>query len=199
MSKAWVVALTISLLILAGCGLNATRNILPVAEPEATFLPRTKGIASTKDKVSIAVVPLQAVKEVDGFGILIANESTNWISLLKEECMLVQGGEVRKPLTRAQISSRLGGSYRESLPKELNMDIFEWRRSINLRDSRSRELKIMDEDEKISIMGGTKETIYLYFRTQGDMAPMQLLLPNIYNESKGIRTRFSFKFTVEKT
>ena len=200
MSRSWVIPLVTLLVILAGCGLNATRTILPVAGPEMVFLPRTKGIAANKDNISVVVVPLPDVKEVDGFGVLIVNETTHWISLEKKDCILIQGGEVKQPMSKTQVSARLGGSYKASMPNDLSMDIYGWRRSINLRSSsRSRKLKIMDEDEKISIIGGTKETIYLYFSTQGNEAPMQLIIPGIYNEATGQRTRFSFSFTIEKT
>ncbi len=200
MSRSWVIPLVTLLVILAGCGLNATRTILPVAGPDVTFLPRTKGVAANRDNISVVVVPLPDVKEVDGFGILIVNETTHWISLEKKDCILIQDGKVKQPMSRIQISARLGGSYKASMPNDLSMDLYQWRRSINLRSSsRSRKLKIMDEDEKISIIGGTKETIYLYFITQGNEAPMQLIIPGIYNEATGQRTRFSFSFTIEKT
>lgn len=194
MSKFWILILAI---LLAGCGFNATRNISPEGEAEAMVLLRTKGIATTKDNISIVVVPLHSVKKLDGFGILIINESTHWISFRKEECMLVQGRKVRRPVADKQISAHLGGSYRPTMPTELSADLFEWRRSVNLRGTR--DAKIVDEDKKVSIMGGTKQKIYLYFSTQGDMAPMQLIIPNIYNEATKKRTRFSFKFNVEKS
>ena len=198
MRRYWAISPAVFLVILAGCGLNATRTITPVAEADITIMQRTKGIAANKDSISVVVVPLADVKELDGFGVLIVNETTHWVSLEKKNCILIQGGEVRQPMTKEQSSARLGSNYKASLPKDLSIDISAWRRSINLRRSRSREMKIFDEDEKISIMGGTKEVIYLYFSTQGNEAPMQLILPNVYNEATGTRTRFSFKFTIEK-
>ncbi len=199
MSRAWAIYLMTILLILAGCGLNATRTIVPVPEPDLTILLRARGIAATKDKISIAVVPLPDVKELDGFGILIANESKHWISFEKKDCFLIQGGEARQPMSKSQSVSRLGGSYRASMPNELSADIYRWRQNVNLMRKRAREMDAIIEDKKISVMGGTKETVYFYFRTQGNMAPMQLIIPNIYNEATGQRTRFSFKFSVEKT
>lgn len=198
-NRTWMASLITILFILAGCGLNATRTILPVSEPDLTFLLRAKGIAAVKDKIAIAVVPLPDVKELDGFGILIANESKNWISFEKKDCVLIQGGEAQQPMTRSQVVSRLGGSYKARMPNDLSADIYRWRQGINLMRKRAREIDAIIEDKKISIMGGTKETIYFYFSTQGNMAPMQLIIPNIYNEATGQRTRFSFKFSVEKT
>jgi hypothetical protein len=193
LGKFWVIVLV----VLAGCGgMRATRDILPVAEPDVVILPRSRGVGATKDNISVAVIPLQDVKDLDGFGVLIVNESPNWISLKKEDCMLIQSGEVRYPLSEAQASSRLGSSYKPRMPGELNIDIFEWRRDINMMNSR--DLKIMDEDEKLSIMRGTKERIFLYFRTRDDTAPIQLIIPKLLNEATEQRTLFSFKFAVER-
>ena len=88
MSRIWAVALITILLILAGCGLSATRDILPAPGADVTLLPRTKGIAAVKDDIAIAVIPLPDVKELDGFGIIIANESKRWVSFEKKDCVL---------------------------------------------------------------------------------------------------------------
>jgi len=194
MGRFWVILL----IVLAGCGgLHATRNILPVVEPDVAILPKTKGVAATKDNISIVVVPLQDVKELDGFGVLIANESSHWISLKKESCMLIQSGEVRSPLSDSQASARLGSAYKPSMSSELSVDISEWRRSVNA--SKLQTTKVVNEDKKLSIIGGAKEKFFLYFKTKDDTAPMQLIIPDIYNEATNQRTRFSFKFNVEKT
>jgi phage-related protein len=195
MRKFWVALL----IVLAGCGgLYATRDILPVAGPDVTILPRARGVAATKDNISIVVVPLQDVKELDGFGILIVNESSHWISFKKEDFMLIpEGGEARHPVSDSQVYARLGAGYKPSMPNGLNVDIYEWRPNVNSRDSRG--LQVVDKDEKLSIMGGTKEKIFLYFRTQEGTAPMRFMIPNIYNEATKQRTLFSFKFAVEKS
>ena len=112
MSRAWAASLIAVLLILSGCGLNVTRTILPVPEPDLTFLIRTKGLAAVKDNIAIVVVPLPDVKELDGFGIIVANESKNWVSFKKEDCVLIQDGKAIKPLTKSQSSARLGSGYK---------------------------------------------------------------------------------------
>jgi len=193
LKRFWIILLAALLL---GCGLNTTRNIIPIAEPDLTILPRSKGFGATKNDISVVIVPLQAVKELDAFGFMIVNETPNWLSIKKEDCVLIQGGEARYPLTDKQVTARMGGSYRPSMPEELRADIFDWRRSINTMNTR--DLKIIDEDQKISIMSGTKETVFLHFRTTDDISPMQLIISNLYNEATKQRTRFSFKFTVEK-
>ncbi|MBM3212310.1 hypothetical protein FJZ33_08825 [Candidatus Poribacteria bacterium] len=181
---------------LSSCGLNTTRNILPIPEADVSLLPRSKGLATTKNGISVIVVPLQSVKELDGFGVMIINETSNWISIKREDCVMIQGGDARYPLNNKQVSNRMGSSYKSSMPDELKVDIFEWRRNINTLNTR--DLKIVDENLKISIMAGTKETIFLYFKTIDSTSPIQLILSNIFNEATKQRTRFSFKFTVEK-
>ena len=196
MSRTWVVIL----IVLAGCGgLSVTRDILPGAGPDVTVLPRTRGVAATKDNISVVVVPLQDVKELDGFGVLIVNESSHWISFKKEDFMLIQSGEARYPVSDTQVLTRLGGGYKPSMPGDLSIDIsLEWdRQDVNMM--RSRGLQIVDEDKKLSVMRGTKEKIFVYFKTRDDMAPMQFIIPNIYNEATKQRTRFSFKFTVKES
>lgn len=193
MRKIWPIILAT---LLIGCGLNTTRNINPLPEPDVPLLPQSKGLAANKDNVSIVVVPMQSVKELDAFGVMIINESSNWISIRKEDCILIQGGEARYPLDDKQINARMGSGYKPSMPEQLKVDVFYWRPSVNSLNSR--DLKIIDEDKKISIMGGTKETIFLHYKTTDSIAPMQLIIPSIYNETTKQRTRFSFSFNVEK-
>ena len=193
MKKFWIILL----IVLAGCVSNATRDILPVADPDMTILPRVKGIADTKDNISVAVVPLPDVKELDAFGVIVANETSHLISFSKEDCMLIQSGEVRRPRTDTQVYKRLGSSYKPSMPSGLNMDIYGWRRSVNVRSSRG--LEGIDKEKRITIMGNAKEKIFLFFKTRDDTSPMQFRIQNIQNEATKQRTWFSFKFTVKKS
>ncbi|MGB9595300.1 MAG: hypothetical protein ACPL7B_03375 [Candidatus Poribacteria bacterium] len=196
MNKIWAIFI-ISILI-AGCGaLNASRNINPIPDENVTILKRTKGVATEKNNIIVAVVPLQDVKELDGFGVIIVNKTPNWISIRKEECMLVQDGKVIYPLDQNKALARLGAGYKPKMPNELNADIYEWRKEINTIKS-SANTKVVDEDKKISIITGSKETLYLYFNTQGNTSPMQIILPNIFNESTKEKTSFSFRFEITK-
>lgn len=196
MSKFWLITVVCLLIVLVGCGLNVTRNIVPVVETGVTMLPRTKGLAASRDGVSLIVLPLQDVKELDGFGVVVVNETPNWVSFKKEDFILIQDGKGRRPLTDNQVNNRLGSAYKPKLPDEINVDIFEWRRDVNVITTR--DLNIIDEDKKISVMSGTKDKFFIYFTTLDSIAPMQLIISNIYNETTKQRTRFSFKFTIEK-
>ena len=194
MNKLWAILL---IFLLAGCGgLGSTKNIVPIPDPEMTYLKRTKGVAITKDNISVVAVYLQDVKELDGFGVMIVNDSSNWIRLKKEECMLVQNGQVLHPLKDNKVLSRLGSSYKFMMPGELNVDIYEWRRDVNVKSFV--DSKVVDEDMSISIIAGSRENIFLFFNTQGNTAPMQLIIPNIHNEATNQRTNFSFRFVLEK-
>lgn len=201
MNKLWAILLVSALL--AGCGaFNSARNIVPVPDENMTVLKRTKGVALEKNKIIIAVVPLPDIKQLDGFGVMIVNETPNWLSIKKEECMLVQDGKVSYPLEDAAALARLGSDFKPKMPGELSADLYEWRRDINTISSRSSSKskagKLIDEDKKISIITGSKETIYLYFNNQGNKAPIQIILPNIFNEATKEKTNFSFKFEIAK-
>ena len=201
MNKLWAILLVSALL--AGCGaLNATRNIIPVPDENMTLLKRTKGMALEKNHIVVAVVPLPDVKELDGFGIMIVNETPNWLSIKREECMLIQDGKITYPLDNEKALARLGAVYKPKMPGDLSADLYEWRRDINTISSRSssnaKVTKVVDEDKKISIITGSKETIYLYFSNQGNTAPIQIILPNIFNEATKEKTSFSFKFEIAK-
>lgn len=208
MNRLMIILLMIVVILPISCaGMRTTRNIVPVPSTDSTIFQRTKGIAMTKNNISVIAVYLQSEKELDGFGVMIVNETPNWISLRKDECMLVQDGKVIYPLPDAKVSARLGADYKQKMPSELNVDIYEWRRDVNIRSSRGSrtvDTKVMDKDEKgnpiikISLVPGSKETIFLFFNTQGSNADMQLIIPNIYNEATKERTSFTFRFTVEK-
>jgi hypothetical protein len=203
-NKLWAILLVSALF--AGCGaLNATRNIIPVPDESMTVLKRTKGVALEKNNIVVAVVPLPDVKELDGFGIVIVNETPNWLSINRGECMLIQDGKITYPIDNKKALSRLGAGYKPKMPGELSADFYEWRRNINtIISSRSSNTntKMVDveiiEDKTISIITGSKETIYLYFSNQGNKAPMQIILPNIFNEATKEKTSFSFKFEITK-
>lgn len=208
LKKVYIIIVFVILVTYFGCGaIRSTRELEPVPSIDSVILKRTKAIATTKDNISVIVVYLQETKELDGFGIMIVNETPNQISFTKEECMLVQGGKVLNPLSDSKAYARLGVGYKPKLPNELNADIYEWRKDINLKKSRQSKAvdsKVMDKDKdgdpiiKISLFPGTKETVYVFFNTQGNKAPMQLIIPNIYNEATKQRTTFSFQFKVKE-
>ena len=195
MNKLWAILLVS--IFFVGCGsFRSTRNIAPLPSEEMTTLRRTKGVAMIKNDIAVVVVYLQDVKDLDGFGVMIVNETPNWVSIKQEECMLVQDGQVKYPLDNKKALARLGTGYKQKMPGELSVDVYEWRRDINNKNSKGS--KVIDEDKKISIITGSRENIYLYFNTQGSTLPMQLIIPNVYNETTKERTSFSFKFEVQK-
>lgn len=195
MNKLWAILL-LSIFLMGCGGFRSTRTFIPLPNEDMTVLTATKGLVTTKNNISVAAVPLQDVKELDGFGIVIINDTQSWISVKQEECMMIQDGKVAYPLETDKALARLGTGYKLKMPNEFNADIFEWRKDINNRSSKS--TKVVDEDKKISILTGSKDTIYLFFSTQGNMAPIQLIIPNIYNGTTKERTNFSFKFEIQK-
>ncbi len=195
MNKRWTILLVS--IVIVGCGaFNSTRNIVPLPNEDMTILKQSSGVAMTKNRISVAVAPIQDVKELDVFGVLIVNDTSNWISIKQEECMLVQDCKALYPMETKMALARLGSGYKAKMPNTFSADVYEWRKDINNRSSRSS--KVVDEDKKVSIVTGSKDTIYLYFSTQGSNAPMQLIIPNVYNETTKERTSFSFKFEIQK-
>jgi hypothetical protein len=176
--------------------MSATRSIIPEPDQDLSILPRTNSVATNKNGISVVVVPLESIKELDAFGVVIANETSHWLSFKMDDFMLIQGGEARTPLSDTQVKSRLGGGYEPTMPEGINMDIFDWRRSLN--SMKSNGLSIVDNEKNISIMGRAKEKLFVFFRTQDSALPMQFIIANIYNEATGQRTRFSFTFNIEK-
>jgi len=194
-NKLWAIFL-VSIFIVGCGGFRSTRNIVPLPNEEMTILKLSNGVAMTKNRISVAIAPIQDVKELDVFGVLIVNDTSNWISVKQEECMLVLDGKAVYPMETKTALARLGTGYKAKMPTTFTADVFEWRKDINNRSSRSS--KVVDEDKKVSIVTGSKDTIYLYFSTQGSNAPMQLIIPNVYNETTKERTSFSFKFEIQK-
>jgi hypothetical protein len=194
-NKLWAI-FWVSIFIVGCGGFRSTRNIVPLPNEDMTILKQSNGVAMTKNGISIAVAPIQDVKELDAFGVLIVNDTPNWISVKQEECMIVQDGKAVYPMETATALARLGSGYKQKMPNTFIADVFDWRKDINNKSSKGS--KVVDEDKKVSIVTGSKSTIYLYFSTQGSNAPMQLIVPNVYNETTKERTSFSFKFEIQK-
>ena len=131
---------------------------------------------------------------MDAFGVLIVNESSHLISFKKEDFILIQSGEVRYPVSDTQVYAHLGSGYKPAMPTELSADVFQWRRSVNMRKSHGLETM---SDNRLSVMGGAREKLFLFFKTSDSIAPVQFITI-IYNEATKQRTRFSFKFIIEK-
>ena len=73
----------IAFLLLAttlGCSALQPVQIVPQFDAEAVILPQTGTVIYEKDGITAMAVPLNDVKAVDAFGILIFNRTSNWVS-----------------------------------------------------------------------------------------------------------------------
>ena len=76
-----------------------------------------------KNGITAIAVPLNNVKEVDAFGIIVFNSTDHWISLRQEDCsMLDQSGKVHKPIHRSQHTFYLGNNFTPKMPPEFRED-----------------------------------------------------------------------------
>ena len=98
----------IAFLLLAttlGCSALQPVQIVPQFDAEAVILPQTGTVIYEKDGITAMAVPLNDVKAVDAFGILIFNRTGNWVSFKRKDCQLLdQAGNVTKPIDKSQES-----------------------------------------------------------------------------------------------
>ena len=104
-----------------------TERIVPVFDPEATILMRSGSAAYIKNGITAIAVPLNDVKAVDAFGIIVFNSTDHWISLRQADCsMLDQSGKVYKPIHRSQHTFYLGKNFTPKIgPPEFREDFRE--------------------------------------------------------------------------
>ena len=55
-----------------------TERIVPVFDPAATILPRSGTVAYVKNGITAMAIPLNDVKAVDAFGIIVFNSTDHW-------------------------------------------------------------------------------------------------------------------------
>ena len=79
--------------------------IVPVFDPDAHIMPQTGTVGYVKNGITAMAVPLNDVKAVDAFGVIIYNRTNHWISFKKEDCQMLDGtGNVTKTIDKSQES-----------------------------------------------------------------------------------------------
>jgi len=180
------------------CGSFKTIKIVPVVGPEVQIFPRTDAAGIVKDGLIAIVVPLNDVKEVDAFGVIIVNNTDHMIHFKKNKCVLLdQGGSSSNPIPKKQESLYLNKNFKPKLPLTFKEDIFNWKHgSVWVGDSGGIPL---NDVEKTQILPKLKRQFFLYFRKRSVSASrLTLIIPNVYNEMEGKKTTFLFKFEVQK-
>ena len=174
-----------------------TERIVPVFDPEATLLMRSGSAAYVKNGITAIAVPLNDVKEVDAFGIIVFNSTDHWISLRQKDCsMLDQSGKVYKPIHRSQHTFYLGKNFTPKMPPEFREDFRENRVLRSMGDP----VALPTEDiEKTTIMPKRRVRFFLYFHKRSvESSNLRIIVPKVHSEFTDTETTFVFKFEVQK-
>lgn len=174
-----------------------TERIVPVFDPEATILMRSGSAAYIKNGITAIAIPLNDVKAVDAFGIIVFNSTDHWISLRQEDCsMLDQSGKVYKPIHRSQHTFYLGKNFTPKMPPEFREDFRENRVLRTMGDP----VALPSEDiEKTTIMPRRRVRFYLYFHKRSvESSNLRIIVPKVHSEFTDTETTFVFKFEVQK-
>ena len=186
------------LFMIIGCASLQTTKIIPTIDQDATIFPKTDSVASIKSGLVVLAVPLNNVKEVDAFGIIIVNETSNWVSFYKNKCVLLdQNGLTFNPLSKSEELFHLGKDFKPQMPPEFKMELFSWRHGIVGQGSIP--AMPLEDLQKTLVMPGSKRQFYLYFKKRSiKSSRLTLIIPNVYNEVSDEKTTFAFKFEVQK-
>ena len=192
---------TVLFLVNLGCSTLQTafqtERIVPVFDPEATILPRSGTVAYIKNGITAMAVPLNDVKAVDAYGIIVFNSTDHWISLRQKDCsMLDQSGKVFKPIHRSQHTFYLGKNFTPKMPPEFREDFRENRVLRSMGDL----VPLPTEDiEKTTIMPRRRVRFFLYFhKRSAESSNLRIIVPKVHSEFTDTETTFVFKFEVQK-
>ena len=175
-----------------------TERIVPVFDPEATILMRSGSAVYVKNGITAIAVPLNNVKEVDAFGIIVFNSTDHWISLRQEDCsMLDQSGKVHKPIHRSQHTFYLGNNFTPKMPPEFREDFRENRVLRSMGDL----VALPSEDiKKTTIMPRRRVRFFLYFHKRSvESSNFRIIVPKVHSEFTDTETTFVFKFEVQRS
>ena len=175
-----------------------TERIVPVFDPEATILMRSGSAVYVKNGITAIAVPLNNVKEVDAFGIIVFNSTDHWISLRQKDCsMLDQSGKVHKPIHRSQHTFYLGNNFTPKMPPEFREDFRDNRVLRSMGDL----VALPTEDiEKTTVMPRRRVRFFLYFHKRSvESSNFRIIVPKVHSEFTDTETTFVFKFEVQKS
>lgn len=187
-----------SLLTILSCSAFQTVRIVPVFDPEATILQQSGGIIHVKNGITAIVVPLNDVKAVDAFGVVLYNDTNHFISFKQEDCwMLDQAQNKTKVLDRSEHSFFLGNNFKPKMPPGFPVEVFRWNKSLRMDGP---PVALPQEDIKTTtIMPKRRVQFYLYFRKRSiKSSQLRIIIPKVYSEFDDVETPFVFKFEVIK-
>ena len=173
-------------------------QIVPVFDPEATILQQSGGVIHIKNGITVIAVPLNDVKAVDAFGVVIYNGTGHFVSFKQKDCwMLDQAQNKTKVLDKSEHSFFLGKNFKPKMPPGFPVEVFRWNKTLRM-DGPPVALPQKDTDET-TVMPGRRQQFYLYFRKRSiNASQLRIIIPKIYSEFDDVETTFVFKFEVRK-
>ena len=181
-----------------GCSALQPVQIVPQFDAEAVILPQTGTVIYEKNGITAMAVPLNDVKAVDAFGILMFNRTGNWISFKRKDCQLLdQAGNITKPIDKSQESFFLGKNFKPKLPPEFAAEVFRHDRALRTQGS---SVALPREDiERTTIMPNHRTQFFLYFRKRSIKSTnLRVIVPRVSNDFENTESTFVFKFEVRK-
>jgi len=196
--KGWIIY-TLLFISFLSCGHLKTTQIVPMIDPEATIFQQTNSVAYIKNGIVAIAVPLNDVKEVDAFGIVLVNKTEHSITFKQKDCWLLdQSGKSIKPISQSQKSFYLGKNFEPKFPQEFPTEVFRWNRGIQVRTSGFAALG--EQADETTIMPQRKKEFFLYFRKKSTQSSkIRLIIPKVHNDSTEKDTTFVFKFQIQKS
>ena len=187
-----------TLLAHLSCSAFQPTQIVPVFDPEATVLPQTGTVVYVKNGITAMAVPLNDVKAVDAFGVLIYNGTNHWISFKQKDCWMLDGaGEETKPIDKSQHTFFLGKNFKPKLPPEFPSDVFRYDKTIRIQGDPA--VLPREDVEKTTVMPKQHIQFFLYFRKRSiKSSNLRVIVPKVYSDFTNAETTFVFKFQVKK-
>ena len=172
--------------------------IVPVFDPDATIMPQTGTVIYVENGIVAMAVPLNDIKNVDAFGILLFNKTNHWISFKKEDCqMLDYSGNIVKQLDKSQQSFYLKNNSKPKLPPEFAADIFRWDKTLRVQGDPA--VLPMADSKKTNIMPQNRSEFFIYFpKRSSKSTKLRIMVPGVTSEFNGQQTTFVFIFKVQR-
>ncbi len=191
-------------LSLSGCGkfggfmndLFRPEIKVPVFDPDATITPQSGAVIYEKNGIVAIAVPLNDVKNIDAFAILLYNKTNHWISYKKEDCqMLDQSGNITKQIDKSQESFYV--KKKPKLPPEFAAEVFRYDKTIRVQGDHA---VLPTEDlKKTNIMPKHRSIFRVYFPKRSSKSNnLRIIVPGVTSEFNNQQSTFVFKFRVQR-
>lgn len=183
---------------LSGCLVTKDFVMVPAPTRNAVIFPLSGGIGIEKEGVIAIALPINNIKEMDAFALILVNKRDHWISFYKRDCILLdQKGNEVKPFKDEEAKANLSRGVKPSIPLPFQSEVLRWRRDVITAPGTT--LLPAENPEKLSILPNHKLRVFLYFKKQSvTSSQLTLIVPNVFDETTGEKISFTFRFKVEK-